>query len=114
MGRSTNRRRATARGRWRASMTAATRCIPIPLEALPVLTRHRPLIKSRVMGIESLSETADSKAQSTKVQVRLFGPPRFVVHGEEQTLPDKAFVLLAILAASANKTASRSQIRSIL
>ena len=46
--------------------------------------------------------------------MRLFGPPRFVVDGETQSLPDKAFVLLAILAASENKSASRSQIRSIL
>jgi DNA-binding SARP family transcriptional activator len=73
-----------------------------------------PPDQSRVMGTESPPKSADSKAASTKVEVRLFGPPRFVVDGEAQALPDKAFVLLAILAASENKTASRSQIRSIL
>ncbi|WP_395020548.1 BTAD domain-containing putative transcriptional regulator [Dongia sp.] len=66
------------------------------------------------MGIETPPNSTDLKAESTKVEVRLFGPPRFVVGGEVQSLPDKAFVLLAILAASANKAASRSQIRSIL
>lgn len=69
---------------------------------------------SRVMGTEPPSKAADSKSESTKVEVRLFGPPRFVVDGEEQALPEKGFVLLAILAASESKTASRSQIRSIL
>src|SRR3954464_7494253 len=64
------------------------------------------------MGIEVLASTAESG--SAKVEVRLFGPPRFMVDGEPQSLPDKAFVLLAILAASDNKCASRSQIRSIL
>jgi DNA-binding SARP family transcriptional activator len=65
------------------------------------------------MGTEISSETAESQA-AAKVEVRLFGAPRFVVNGETQALPDKAFVLLAILAASENKSASRSQIRSIL
>src|SRR3954468_10667715 len=37
-----------------------------------------------------------------------------MVGGEAQPLPEKAFVLLAILAAAESKTASRSQIRSIL
>src|SRR4051812_6762903 len=64
------------------------------------------------MGTDTLPEAGESR--EAKVQVRLFGTPRFVVDGESQPLPDKAFVLLAILAASANKTASRSQIRSIL
>ncbi|WP_459852984.1 BTAD domain-containing putative transcriptional regulator [Dongia sp. agr-C8] len=66
------------------------------------------------MGTEIPPGSADSKIESTKVEVRLFGPPRFVVGGEVQSLPDKAFVLLAILAVSENKSASRSQIRSIL
>jgi DNA-binding SARP family transcriptional activator len=61
-----------------------------------------------------LSRLAEAEAAKTKVEVRLFGPPRFVVNGESQSLPDKAFVLLAILAASENKAASRSQIRAIL
>jgi DNA-binding SARP family transcriptional activator/TolB-like protein len=69
---------------------------------------------SRVMGTEPPSKAADSKTESTKVEVRLFGPPRFVLDGEVQSLPDKGFVLLVILAASESKTASRSQIRSIL
>jgi DNA-binding SARP family transcriptional activator len=65
------------------------------------------------MGTAGLPDTTESDA-AAKVEVRLFGPPRFVVDGEPQPLPDKAFVLLAILAASENKSASRSQIRSIL
>ena len=55
-----------------------------------------------------------SQAVEAKVEVKLFGPPRFVVDGEAQPLPEKAFVLLAILAASEQKTANRSHIRSIL
>jgi DNA-binding SARP family transcriptional activator/TolB-like protein len=66
------------------------------------------------MGTESSPTTGESKAGSAKVEVRLFGPPRFVVDGEVQSLPDKAFVLLAILAAAESKSASRSQIRAIL
>jgi len=61
------------------------------------------------MGTGTLPHTGEAK-----VEVRLFGPPRFVVDGEDQPLPEKAFVLLAILAASERKTANRSQIRGIL
>jgi DNA-binding SARP family transcriptional activator len=66
------------------------------------------------MGTEALSEASGSAAGAAKVEVRLFGPPRFLVDGEPQSLPDKAFVLLAILAAAESKSASRSQIRAIL
>jgi DNA-binding SARP family transcriptional activator/TolB-like protein len=55
-----------------------------------------------------------SQAAEAKVEVKLFGAPRFMVGGEVQSLPEKAFVLLAILAAAESKTASRSHIRSIL
>lgn len=61
-----------------------------------------------------MSKAAEATAAQAKVEVKLFGPPRFLVDGETQPLPDKAFVLLAILAASEHKSASRSQIRSIL
>jgi DNA-binding SARP family transcriptional activator len=66
------------------------------------------------MGTEALSRLAEAKTAAAKVEVRLFGPPRFLVDGEAQALPDKAFVLLAILAASEHKSANRSHIRSIL
>jgi DNA-binding SARP family transcriptional activator/TolB-like protein len=66
------------------------------------------------LGTAALSRLAEAGATETKVEVKLFGPPRFMVDGEPQSLPDKAFVLLAILAASESKSASRSQIRSIL
>ena len=66
------------------------------------------------MGTGELSKDAAKKIANTKVEVKLFGPPRFLVNGETQSLPDKAFVLLAILAASEHKSASRSHIRSIL
>jgi len=69
------------------------------------------------MGTGTLSKATESKTESktaSKVEVRLFGPPSLAVDGETQPLPDKAFVLLAILAASERKSASRSQIRAIL
>jgi DNA-binding SARP family transcriptional activator len=55
-----------------------------------------------------------SEATEAKVEVKLFGAPRFMVGGEAQSLPEKAFVLLAILAAAESKSASRGHIRSIL
>lgn len=64
------------------------------------------------MGTETLSNAEE--AADAKVEVRLFGPPSFQVGGVPQPLPEKAFVLLAILAASEHKSASRSHIRSIL
>src|SRR5262245_28927539 len=83
---------------------------PLPAAGID---KGSPPDPSRVMGTENASEAQGTPTGAAKVEVRLFGPPRFMVNGEAQSLPDKAFVLLAILAASENKSSSRSQIRSI-
>jgi DNA-binding SARP family transcriptional activator/tetratricopeptide (TPR) repeat protein len=49
-----------------------------------------------------------------RAELRLLGSPRFRIDGEGQALPEKAFVLLTILASAEGRSATRSQIRTIL
>jgi DNA-binding SARP family transcriptional activator/tetratricopeptide (TPR) repeat protein len=48
------------------------------------------------------------------VEIRLLGSPRFSVAGIGQALPEKAYVLLAILAAAEARRATRIHLRTIL
>lgn len=47
-------------------------------------------------------------------EIRLLGSPHFRIDGEGQQLPEKAYVLLAILASTEGRRATRSHIRTIL
>jgi DNA-binding SARP family transcriptional activator/Tfp pilus assembly protein PilF len=47
-------------------------------------------------------------------EIRLLGSPRFSIDGIGQTLPEKAYVLIAILAAVDGRRATRSHVRTIL
>jgi len=49
-----------------------------------------------------------------RAEIRLLGSPRFRIDGAAQSLPEKAFVLLAILASAEGRSATRSHIRTIL
>jgi DNA-binding SARP family transcriptional activator/tetratricopeptide (TPR) repeat protein len=49
-----------------------------------------------------------------KAEIRLLGSPRFRIEGEGQALPEKAYVLLAILASADGRSATRTHIRTIL
>src|SRR3569833_1205221 len=47
-------------------------------------------------------------------ELRLLGSPRFSIDGIGQALPEKAYVLFAVVAASEGRRATRSHIRTIL
>ncbi|HVT52649.1 MAG TPA: BTAD domain-containing putative transcriptional regulator [Dongiaceae bacterium] len=47
-------------------------------------------------------------------EIRLLGSPRFEIAGQDQPLPEKAYVLVAILAWAGGRHVPRSQIRTIL
>jgi DNA-binding SARP family transcriptional activator len=49
-----------------------------------------------------------------RAEIRLLGSPRFRIDGEGQALPEKAYVLLAILASADGRSATRSHVRTIL
>jgi len=49
-----------------------------------------------------------------RAEIRLLGSPRFGIDGAGQQLPEKAYVLLAILASAEGRRATRSHIRTIL
>lgn len=49
-----------------------------------------------------------------RAEIRLLGTPGFRIDGEAHALPEKAYVLLAVLGAAEGRSVARSQIRTIL